>query len=571
MAVEENNATPFVYFDTQVGDKISCNSLELVTGKSTTQSMENRVPNTFQIVPSANGQGTFRFLAEPLVMEDIRGLGEVDKAVHITTTVDGYQAVFTRTWTGTYWKEQFYLIDQNSQQKVFESNLGSNPYTDYVAVYPVYMYNITDSASKFSSIIGLILIRGSSTYGDVIVNSFNDFKRGCYQLINIDKIVGYGSPMSFIFPYRKVGTSYVAFFGGILKDGTNSNDNMTPNYYDGDPNSIGGNSGTDGGKGNHSDKSDPIDIPDIPTYSGINSGFINLYAPTLQQLKDLATYLWSSDISDIIKKMYASPMESILGLSIVPVLPMSLSLAGVGIANVATGVEMYAVTEQYTSVYCGFIEVKEFWGSALDYSPYTKIQIYLPYIGIRSLNADDVMGKKVEVVYRVDVLTGSLTAFIKCDDSVLYQFSGNCSSALPISGKDFTQIIQTAISATVALGTTVATGGTSAPITASTALSGVLTTAGNVANAKPQVQKSGSMGGTSGLLGQQTPYLIIERPRQSLPVDYKSFVGYPSNITSVLSALKGYTEIESVHLEGVTATDTEKTEILKLLQEGVIL
>ena len=99
-----------------------------------------------------------------------------------------------------------------------------------------------------------------------------------------------------------------------------------------------------------------------------------------------------------------------------------------------------------------------------------------------------------------------------------------------------------------------------------------ISTAVNVAMAKTHVSRSGSMNGSVGLLDDFTPYLILHRPKQSLAADFKSFKGYPSNITAILSSLSGYTEVEYIHLTGINgATDTELTEIENLLKNGVII
>ena len=87
---------------------------------------------------------------------------------------------------------------------------------------------------------------------------------------------------------------------------------------------------------------------------------------------------------------------------------------------------------------------------------------------------------------------------------------------------------------------------------------------------KPSIEKSGSMGGTGGMLGVQKPYLIISRPRQALPSNQNTFSGYPSFITEKLGDLSGYTEIDSIHLENVPATEPELSEIESLLKGGVI-
>lgn len=94
---------------------------------------------------------------------------------------------------------------------------------------------------------------------------------------------------------------------------------------------------------------------------------------------------------------------------------------------------------------------------------------------------------------------------------------------------------------------------------------------GNVMSAKGGVSHSGTISGAAGMLGVRTPYVIIEYPNQSLPVDYRHFVGYPSNITATLGELTGYTECEQLIAEGITGTDGEYTELVEALKGGVYL
>ena len=115
------------------------------------------------------------------------------------------------------------------------------------------------------------------------------------------------------------------------------------------------------------------------------------------------------------------------------------------------------------------------------------------------------------------------------------------------------------------IGSMVATGGASAPF----ALGSIASTAVN--SMKPSVEKSGSLSGTGGLMGIQTPYLIITRPRQAIPEGQNRFIGYPSFITDFIANLRGYTEVTEVHLEGIHATSAELTEIESILKSGVLL
>ena len=333
-----------------------------------------------------------------------------------------------------------------------------------------------------------------------------------------------------------------------------------------DPYAPGGNTWTGGGTGTFDNSTDDIGIPNLPTLSASSTGFLTLYNPSAAQLRNLANYMWSGLFDlETYKKIFADPMSCILGLSIVPVDVPSGGSANVMVGNIDTGISMTTASSQYVEVDCGSISVDEYWGSYLDYDPYTEIQIYLPYVGIHSLKADEVMKKSVTVKYHVDVLSGACIAYVKCGTSVLYSFLGQCASSIPITGSDWTNVINGMINIAGSIGSMVATGGATAPF----ALGSIASTAVN--SMKPSVEKSGSLSGTGGLMGIQTPFLIITRPRQAVPEGQNRFIGYPSFITDFIANLKGYTMVTEVHLEGIHATSEELSEIESILKAGVLL
>lgn len=337
------------------------------------------------------------------------------------------------------------------------------------------------------------------------------------------------------------------------------------------PYEEGGDSDDGGGDGDFDNSSEDIDVPTLPTLSATASGFVNIFAPTLNQLNQLASFMWTTDFYDNIVKLWADPMSVILGLSIVPVNVPVDDVRKVKCGNVSTDVSMYHASTQFVVLDCGTINVNEYWGAYLDYSPYTKIQLYLPYCGTHSLDIDDIMGRSINVTYHIDILSGSCVAFVKSTgkglNSVLYEFSGNVSTQIPITGENFSRLIQTAISSVASLGSTVATGGLSAPMTITTMGS----LANNVANSKPEIERSGSMSGSTGLMGIQKPYLILTRPKQCIPKDVQKFKGFPSMKFQKLSDVKGFTIISEILLKNITASDEEINEIKRLLKEGVIL
>ena len=79
------------------------------------------------------------------------------------------------------------------------------------------------------------------------------------------------------------------------------------------------------------------------------------------------------------------------------------------------------------------------------------------------------------------------------------------------------------------------------------------------------------MAGTGGMLSIQVPYLILTRPKQAIPGLQNKEQGYPAFVTRQLGSLAGYTEVESIHLQGIPGTSQELAEIEAALKEGVIL
>lgn len=343
------------------------------------------------------------------------------------------------------------------------------------------------------------------------------------------------------------------------------------NPYEFDPDAI---SYAGGGNGSFDNTSDTVGVPALPTLSAVSAGFIAMYSPTLTQLNQLASFLWTDSLfdPDNFKKLFTDPMECIIGLTIVPVKPTSAGSMNVKVGYVDTGISMARLSSQYAEVNCGTIQAKEFWGSALDYAPMTRLHLYLPYVGIREINADEVMNKSIGVVYHIDLLSGALTAFVTANSSVLYQFNGQCALNIPMASSNFTNMIQGAITSIGSVASTVATSGASVGMGMALSATQIgASAANNAISNKPSFSHSGSMGGSGGMLGVQTPYLIIERPRQSMPEGMNKFCGFPSNIYYKLYDLEGFTQIEYIHIENVSATGEELSEIERLLKEGVIL
>lgn len=327
-----------------------------------------------------------------------------------------------------------------------------------------------------------------------------------------------------------------------------------------EPDSSGG-----GGNGSHDNESDDITEPGTPSISVTDSGFVDLYTPSVGQMRSLYNYLWSNSFDlDNFKKMFSDPMEAILGFSALPFTISAGASHTVKLGNVDTGISMPIVASQYKTIDCGSINIPEYWGSYLDFNPYTEIEIYLPYIGSRSLDTDEVMGRSVNVTYKIDVVSGGCVALIKIDGSVRYTYSGACAVQMPINRYNFDAVISGAIQIGASIVGGIATGGIGAGVAVASVANAVMKT-------KTHVEKTGSMGGSAGIMGVQKPYITIKRPNPCIPYGQNEVQGYPSFIYETLGSLSGFTKVSDIFLDNINATDAEKDEILTLLKGGVIL
>lgn len=335
-----------------------------------------------------------------------------------------------------------------------------------------------------------------------------------------------------------------------------------------------------GGNGTETNRSDTIGTPnntaELNNYSGLSAGFISLYSPSTSQLRSLASYLWTSDFVDNIKKMFGDPMDVIIGLTQLPFNVPTGASTSVKAGFIDTGISMPRVSQQYIDFNMGSIKYGSYWGNSLDFDPYTKVQIYLPFIGFRTLNTNDVINSTVSLKYRIDCLTGSVTAWVSSGSFVKYEFSGQCGASIPVTSQNYNNVINTAINIVSTVGTGiiggVASGGLGT-MASMAAVNGISNVASGIASGgmKPTVQRSGGMGGAASLMGMRTPYLVFQRPKTSLPSNYNNLYGYASNKYLKLGNCRGFTQVEHMHLQVAGATDDEMKEIENILHKGVFI
>lgn len=305
----------------------------------------------------------------------------------------------------------------------------------------------------------------------------------------------------------------------------------------------------------------------LPPIGGLGTGLNNVYNPTKAELQEFNAFLWSNDFVDTIKKILNDPMEAVIALQMVYCTPTTTSGGTIVVGSIDTEISSKIVTQQYVTINCGSVSIPEYFKDYTDYSPYTEVLAYLPFIGFVNLEADDIIGSTVTIKYSVDLFTGACLCEITVTknglDAILYTFNGNCSVQLPLTSATHSSIV----GVLSGLSTAVAGYATGNPIMLA---SGVVQ-AGMSAE-KKAISRSGSLGSNVGAMGVKKPYLLVRRPIAYNPQNYNKYYGIPSSTTVLFSTLKGYTRVKNIHVENIiSATDYEKQIIEDILKKGVII
>lgn len=184
------------------------------------------------------------------------------------------------------------------------------------------------------------------------------------------------------------------------------------------------------------------------------------------------------------------------------------------------------VKEHTIIIDCGSVEIPEQNQSLLDYSPFSRLTIYLPFIGFQELDDKLVVGHTLKVQYVVDVLSGRCLAQLFVDRTDLqscFAEYGGTIAADEIFGTD------------------------------------------NGYNYYGAYELMTTM-----QLGELSCYVLIHT-KIPLEGDIVNYKGLPTNEIVKVGDVSGFVKYSSIHVDGMTATDSEKSEIESLLMSGIFV
>lgn len=324
---------------------------------------------------------------------------------------------------------------------------------------------------------------------------------------------------------------------------------------------------------------DPIDPNPSPTPSGATiplptldttraSKMFTVYNPTDAQVDALGGFLWTNSIIEQIKKMWQNPLDGIISFHKVYCSPTTGSSKNIVLGYIDSGVSALEVTSQFADVDCGTIHIPERLHNATDYSPFTALHCYLPFIGMVELDTDECMNADLHIKYRIDVYTGTCVAllYLKRDvdmpnEQIVYTFSGNASQKLPLTAADFSGAVG-ALLGLAGAGVAVASGGSLG------VAAGALGAAHSLTSEMVHIQHSGGLSANAGILSPRVPYIILSRQYGYDANAYNSFYGYPANKTVYIGNCNGFIKCKEVLFVG-SCTEEEIAEIHAILKEGV--
>ena len=231
--------------------------------------------------------------------------------------------------------------------------------------------------------------------------------------------------------------------------------------------------------------------------------------------------------------------------------------------------------------YLGKFKIERKFNNYIDFSPYTKIEMYLPFAGIITLDTNVVTNKEIRILLAVDFDTGKANYYLVRHEDSQGEYDGDiiqtveCQMGIDIplgsynANEQMKNVLMTGISFIGGAVTTMATGNPMPLVSSS-----INAVSGTFKALQERVTKGGVSSGSNNLMTPYHPYLIITRPTYGSngPDDYVTYKGRPLFKNCKLGDLKGFTVCNDFHLENFgSATDSEINSIDALLKEGIII
>jgi len=331
------------------------------------------------------------------------------------------------------------------------------------------------------------------------------------------------------------------------------------------------------------EESDDITDPSVSDVTG--TGLLTkTYVLTPQEAQGVGQFIWGASFIQNIRLLNSSPIENIVSCKLFP-FDLTGTAENVQIGNVDTGTASQKIAQNIITRTSNALLIPHFYKQQcdnmefLDYDPYTKIEIFLPFIGIKELPTDLIMGKNIKLKWIVDLTCGTLETDVLIEYKSgkycpLYIFNSQCGADIPLTAQNLSAVQAAYIGNAISGGVSLASGN----------VAGVMQSLAGAAMTQYHSQSSGTPSPGTALQGYLKPYVRITRPDAKIigssmdgdDIDepcfmYRRLMGSPLYQVKNLGSLMGYTEIENPQIVIPGALGVEIDEVNRLLSEGIIL
>ena len=337
-------------------------------------------------------------------------------------------------------------------------------------------------------------------------------------------------------------------------------------------------------------------IPDRPTGGNDNDDiesvgygyFSNAVMGTLYSLynkldlEKIAQWFYNQtekiDIANNVISLKEIPF-SLSALNIVPI-DTDLKIGGVNVTynneNIKVG-EIVSSATTSLSVLFGEFNIPRLSNTFLDYSPYTKYELLLPFAPTPVALPDWCVNKTVSAIFLYDIYTTSCQYVIECNGERICSVSGIFGVDRPISAQNVALKDASRLSAQVATASSVLGGVMSS---ASGNIGGIVSGAIGGVSALSQMIMSGKQNymytvganGDSSSVGLcHAVHLKITRTLSAEDSNFTHVYGRPLCKYKKLSSVTGYTKCDNINTNGLSCSENEKQMIKRLLETGIYI
>lgn len=355
-----------------------------------------------------------------------------------------------------------------------------------------------------------------------------------------------------------------------------------PDYVlpDDDPDYPGGRNIDDDGPGPY-DPDDPPPISDFEDDEGIgfdgNAVLTRTYVCSASDLVNIGQKLWSQAYFNVLK-VQNNPIENIVSVKAYPMAFTGGKTASVKVGDIDFGVSAKEIASvQVISIgsfkYQGYYSTRNNGHDPhkfLDYAPFTKCKLNLPYIGLVELDPNEITGRTIHVDYIIDLVTGQVMAIVTLDAIPFLTLTGQIGFDIPLTATDRVQTeLRVASAAVTAVGS--AAGHIMAGDYGGAAV-GATANALNIAGADYTSQRTASPSPACASYANHMVYLLIDRPLTSGDSDgYPHLHGRPCHKYTSLGSLSGFVAVDARTDIKIAMTSEENAMLEQLLTQGIYI